>query len=98
MTHNGLVDAILLDAGRLGIVGHYCPDSRRCRGQAGLPDLILAGRRGILFAEVKTGSGDTTAAQDLWIWYLHESGHVVHIWTERAYADGIVQRQLENIA
>lgn len=60
-------------AGRLGLLAHFQPDSRRAAGTAGFPDIVIAGPRGVLFAELKMPDGETSAAQDWWGWMIGEA-------------------------
>lgn len=59
-------------AQRMGLLVHWCPDSRKCYGQKGFPDLTIVGPGGILFAECKMPDGQTTAEQDRWGWMLSQ--------------------------
>lgn len=106
MTHDELQIKVAALASELGLLWHYCTDSRRCRGHRGLPDLLIAGPNGLVFAELKTEYDDTTAEQDLWGWTLtrawtsmglagHPSGWIV--WRESDLADGSIRRALEEI-
>lgn len=73
MKHHELVQHIIRTAAELGLLAHYCARSEFCVGNRGLPDLIIAGPRGMILAEIKTGSGDLTAEQDLWVWMIAQS-------------------------
>lgn len=97
MTEAELVAAVLDEAGRLGLMAHHCPDSRRCRGPRGFPDLVVLGRRGVIFAECKSSNGETNWHQDLWIWLLKKTTDVA-IWRPADLADGTIKQALENIA
>lgn len=58
---------------------YHTHDSRR--SQPGLPDLLLAKRgRPVIFAELKTDSGQTTPAQDEWLELLRSTGARVFLW------------------
>ena len=72
-------EAVLAMARDRGLLVHHCPDSRRCTGQKGFPDLVIAGPGGILFAELKSEDGETSADQDLWGWTLSRGlGRLAH--------------------
>lgn len=96
MTHDQLVDAIMFRARRRELKAHYCRSALRCTGPRGLPDLIIVGERGLIFAEVKV-SGDTDAFQDDWIWHLTKAGARVFVWRESDLHDGTIENELEAI-
>lgn len=79
----------------LQIWWYHHPDSRR--SPAGLPDLILVGRRGILWRELKSADGTTNAEQDYAMWLLHEAGEDVAVWRPADLASGRIARELEAI-
>jgi hypothetical protein len=54
----------------MGLLVHWCPDSRRCVGRRGFPDLVIAGPHAVIFREVKMADGDPSPDQDLWGWIL----------------------------
>jgi hypothetical protein len=95
---------VLALARRLGLLAHWCRDSRRCEGQPGFPDLVIAGDRGVIFAELKMPGQDTTAEQDLWGWRLINAWQVYalagcpprpwRIWTPADLADGTIETVL----
>lgn len=94
MTHGELVGLILAKARSLGLLAHHCRDGRHCDG-AGFPDVVVAGRGGMLFAEVKTGSGETTGEQDAWFWaFCHNGAVPCWLWREADWQDGTVERVL----
>lgn len=78
----------------LGLLGHRCKDSRKCAGRRGFPDLVIAGIRGVLFAELKLADGETTAEQDLWGWTLRESGHAWVLWEPADLGNGRIDSAL----
>jgi hypothetical protein len=48
---------------------------------AGFPDLVLAhAEKGVIFAELKTDKGRTSAGQDRWLEVLRQAGAEVYIW------------------
>lgn len=96
---------VLALARSLDLLAHWCGDSRRCEGQKGFPDLVIAGEHGIIFAELKSAAGETSAQQDLWAWtigkvvsYLrgeYEDGWIRHeIWRPADLASGRIEREL----
>lgn len=88
--HDELVRKILAAARGLGLLAHHCADGRCCDG-AGFPDVVVAGRGRVIFREVKTGSGETTAGQDLWGWML---GAAWAVWREADWESGLVELEL----
>jgi hypothetical protein len=90
--HNQLVDHVMSRGHQLGLIVHHCTNSRFCKGTPGMPDILAAGPRGVLVAEIKTGSGDLSAAQDLWVWMFAQSGAVhCYVWrdaTDQSEIDG----------
>lgn len=70
MTEEQLLRAVGVLCDDHGLLWYHMPDSRRALGSPGVPDLVIAGKYGILFRELKSADGDTTAAQDLWGWTL----------------------------
>lgn len=104
--HDDLVGKVLEAARALGLLAHHCRDGRYCHGR-GLPDLVIVGRNGIIFREVKTGNAETTAEQDLWGWTILQSwtrgtyqGPVVlwSVWSEADWQDGTVGGELVALA
>lgn len=109
MTEAEFTEEVAAMAGAMGLLLHHCTDSRRCIGQAGFPDLIIVGVRGIIFAELKIPGGETSAEQDLWHWTLHQanmlcstecerSGHLHQLWTPADLENGRIKRELEEIS
>ncbi|HEY1617985.1 MAG TPA: hypothetical protein VGG25_10230 [Streptosporangiaceae bacterium] len=98
MTEHELTARILGLAKDLGVLAHHCPTSVRCVGARGLPDLILAGQHGVIFAELKSAGGDTSAYQDDWLLTLVTAGVRVRVWRPADWHDGRIRRELETIA
>ena len=66
------------------MVAHH-PDSRRMKGNAGLPDLILAKEGRVVFAELKSSTGTVSDAQQGWLDALaprkgQTAAHSVYVW------------------
>lgn len=57
---------------------YHVPDSRRC--SAGFPDLVLARRGVVIFAELKVGRNKTSPDQDAWLADLAASGARCRVW------------------
>lgn len=54
-------------------------DSRKSAGP-GFPDLVIVGKSGTLFAELKSTTGKVSTLQTEWIEALQVSGERVHVW------------------
>jgi hypothetical protein len=70
VTEAEVVTEITRRADDRALLWHHCPDSRRCRGPRGFPDLFVAGPHGAFVAEVKSADGESSAEQDLWHWTI----------------------------
>lgn len=62
---------------QLGLLWHHDVDARLSRGTKGFPDLVIAGPRGLVMAELKSEDEDTTAEQDAWGWTLTRAWHAM---------------------
>lgn len=71
MTEAELQASILDLCKMLSLLTYHTHDSRR--SAAGFPDLVIAGRNGVIFAELKSATGTTTAEQDEWGWMLTQA-------------------------
>lgn len=96
MTERDLVLAIQHACNDRGLLWHHCPDSRRCEGTRGFPDLFIAGAGGVLPIEVKSPYGDTSAEQDRWIWTLHHNKLLTPV--VRPGEQDIVEAMLDKLA
>lgn len=88
---------VLALAERVGVLAHWCADSRRCVGDRGFPDLTIVGSHGVIFAELKTDRGMTSAEQDLWIWTADRAGIRAVVWRPDHLIDGTIERLMEAI-
>jgi hypothetical protein len=77
------------------LIWHHCPDSRRCAGVAGMPDLFIAGRAGCLWVELKQPGRKLRPEQTVWRYMLTAAGQRYVIWTERDLDNGAVRSALE---
>jgi hypothetical protein len=101
MTEPELVTEVTALCVRLRLMWHHCRDSRSCQGPRGLPDLIIAGPRGLIFAEIKSEDGETSPAQDLWIWTLDRIGSLdmtPAVWRPADLSSGEIKLKLQSIA
>lgn len=98
MNEGALTKAVLGECIRLGLLVHHCRDSRQCSGSPGMPDLVIASRRGVLFAELKGPDGDTRPDQDRWLYALHLGGVPYTVWCPADWDSGTVQARLGELA
>jgi hypothetical protein len=61
-------------------------------------DLFIAGRRGILFRELKSAIGRVTPEQRTWIAALTAAGQNVGVWRPADLASGRIQREIRAVA
>lgn len=85
----------LCDERKLSYV-HY-PDSRRLHGQAGFPDLVIAGNHRLLFVELKSQYGTMSPGQTKWKWHLQALGCHWTVWRPSDLRKGYVQRTLDEL-
>lgn len=96
LTHGQLLERVDGLAAGLGILAFGNPDSRRVR--AGLPDRILIGPYGVLWREVKTGSGRLSPAQRAAGYMLQAAGQDWSVWWPGDWASGRIEQQMRAIA
>lgn len=78
---------------------HHDKDSRHCTGTTGITDLIIVGRHGVLWAEVKPHPGSTLRpGQTIWRHMLLAAGQQHVVWTQADLDSGKVRADLESIA
>jgi hypothetical protein len=94
VTEEEFTGSVVARIDRLGLMYHHCRDSRKCAGRRGFPDLVSAGRRGVLFAELKMPDGETSAEQDLWAWTLRKAGQAWVLWEPADLDNGVIDGAL----
>ena len=62
-------------------------DSRR--NAPGFPDLVIVGRRGVLWRELKTERGRLRPEQEMWLSRLTRAGQDAAVWRPDAWPDRI---------
>lgn len=97
MTHAELLEQVLQLVVKLGLLAHSTPDSRHEKTNTGFPDLVIAGPKGAIFAELKSDGDETTADQDNWIWTLLIGGNIALVWRSDHLASGEIREQLEEL-
>jgi hypothetical protein len=68
------------------------------RSQAGWPDLTIVGPSGILFRELKTGTGRLTAAQEDVLLRLGQAGGDAAVWRDTDWTAKTIHRELFRLA
>jgi hypothetical protein len=79
------------------VLMHHCRDSRGCTGSPGLPDVILVGPGGLLFAELKTSNGGLRPGQTDWRWMLRAAGGQTVLWLPSHFRDGTVEAAIARL-
>lgn len=69
---------VVAKAKQFGYRVYHTLDSRKCA--AGFPDLCIAGRGKLIFAELKVGNNQPTAAQLSWLEDIRSSGTPAFCW------------------
>lgn len=107
MTHDELIQRIMEIRGG-SLLMHHHPDSRRDLGDRGLPDLIIVGHHGLIFAEIKGADGVLEPGQRNWGDRLKEvdnlcgpecerSGWLYFVWGPADWYSGAIRDQLDCI-
>lgn len=73
----------------MSLLGYHTYDSRR--SQPGFPDLVIVGRNGVLYRELKTATGKLSPLQRHWLDTLWEAGQDVHVWRPKDWPDRITR-------
>ncbi len=102
MSERELQDAVIDLARLLGYrVAHFRPAQTSrgnwitaMSGDTGYPDLTIAGRGRVIFAELKSKSGRISAQQLAWHDALVDAGQEFHCWFPSDWLDGTVERVL----
>lgn len=77
---------------QLGLLWFHDRDSRR--NKPGFPDLVVCGRGGLLFIELKSETGHIKPAQLEWAVRLQAAGAAYRLWRPESLTDGTIQREL----
>ena len=102
MPERELQNNVIEMAERLGLLVYHTHDSRR--SQPGFPDLVIAGKRGIVYAELKRQRGKLTDEQQAWRQAIEATagrswtGHEYHLWRPHDWLSGDVEDVLRRIA
>ncbi len=79
------------------LLWHASHQAIACHGK-GLPDMIIAGPRGVIFAELKTPGAKLSPEQARWKHALLSSGAWHVVWTPADVVTGAVGNALDEIA
>lgn len=95
MTEEDFQLAVMDLAAMLGLRVWHDNDSRR--NKAGLPDLIIVGRRGVLWRELKSAKGRVRPEQQAWLSELVAAGQDARVWRPAHLSDGTVLAELRGV-
>ena len=97
---DGLQAEVAAICARLGLFCYHVPDSRKLKGMAGFPDCwILNMRTGrVLYAELKSQSGDQSSEQKAIAYALAAGGHDYVLWRPSDLMDGTIGAALLQLA
>lgn len=79
MTEDELLGRVIEICKKHKVLYFHSTDSRRDLGK-GFPDLVMAGSSHVIFAELKSDGGSTSAEQSVWKWRLLASGQRYYLW------------------
>jgi hypothetical protein len=96
VTEKQLLAAVVELAGYTGLLVYHTYDSRR--SDPGFPDLVLAGGRGVIFAELKTEHGEMSSAQLAWKWRLLAGRSTWRLWRPSHLQSGQILQEMKAIA
>jgi hypothetical protein len=97
VTEAHLQAAIEAECGRLGLLHHHNPDSRRVKS-SGFPDSVIVGPGGILYRELKDKYGRLSPEQRRWGSKITRAGGDWAVWRPADWEDGTITRQLLALA
>jgi hypothetical protein len=96
MSEAQLMRAIRELAKWLGLLAFHSTDSRR-DSCAGFPDLVIAGRGGVIYREAKTDRGRLRPEQMDWISILQLGGADVAVWRPCDLTSGVIEKELKQL-
>lgn len=95
MPEKALLEQVREAARVLGLRCYHTHDSRR--SEPGFPDVVLVGRHGVLWRELKTHTGRLTRDQQDWIDRLHIAGQDAAVWRPSDLITGRVLDQMREV-
>jgi hypothetical protein len=78
------------------VLWYHTRDSRG--SNAGFPDLVCAGPRGVLYRELKREGKRPTIAQEAWLSALRGAGQDAGVWQPSSLLSGTIARELSALA
>lgn len=78
----------------LRLKAYHTYDSRR--SAPGFPDLVIVGRNGVIFAELKSSTGKVAVSQQEWLSALSDAGQTAVVWRPEDF--GQIQAALHALA
>lgn len=97
MSEAELMEAVRALCTDLGLHVFHAADSRRSWGP-GFPDLVIVGRGGCLFAEVKREDGSLSPLQREWQTALQGAGMRWRLWRPSDLLSGQIAKELTSLA
>lgn len=94
MTENAFQNKIINLCKWLGLAVYHTYDSRM--SVAGFPDLVIVGRHGVIFAELKSTKGKVSLAQEEWLNRLRQADALVFLWRPEDWPE--VENRLTELA
>jgi hypothetical protein len=92
MTERQLQDAVVELCQWLGYLVYHTYDSRR--SQPGFPDLVIVGRKRVIFAELKSDKGKLSGSQAQWYAHLLANGAEAYVWRPTQWKDETIKQVL----
>lgn len=94
MSERQLQDQIIELSKQMGWLSYHTFDSRR--STPGFPDLVLVHpkQRRVIWRELKSETGTTSAEQKVWISTLLLVGEDVDVWRPRDWVSGRIEKEL----
>jgi hypothetical protein len=96
ITEAQLLSEVLAICRENTILASHSYDSRRDYGR-GFPDLVMAGKYSVLFAELKANGGTFSPEQIDWKYRLIGCGATYISWTPRDLESGVIEATLINL-
>lgn len=97
MTEAELMEAVRAMVRDLGLLAYHAHDARKSWGP-GFPDLVVVGRGGCVWREVKSEAGSLTAEQRVWGDTLKRAGQNWRIWRPADLLNGSIAKELADLA